>query len=1026
MNDNPERRRKRKRRTTKQSSSDEVPADDQVVEPSSNLANDEAKTDDTKKERRRFMSRFAKGPKEVSTDSDEAADSTKVETVATSNESASAASQEMATAKKRGRKRRTEGDVAPTREETEQKSMKAITNESVDEEPSEPTKKKKRRRRRVEIEGTLETPLEDETAPETPPDETEHNDETVLETSLHSDKGEQPESSLSRNRKKRRKKSHATDPSSEPAPESLVDIVAEKEDVQTEESEIGPDKTDEVHEKKRTRKRKKKKAAGAEMTMDSSTEMSKENTAESISTVDLDESSTAAEFEEVNIKDEDEHHDTVQEGESLPTSTVTIDTAIEIPNEEIVSEIIFSKLLEVDDSLTALEVDGAADQLNKEQPLEDTLQDSLQASEDLPTSAVSMDAAIEIPSEEVVPESIFSKLDVDDSLATSDEDYEAQTQVPSIETLTPENIAASPEVDDSTSNGQSTEFDDFPSDIVSIEAAIEVPSEEVVPKSIFSTVEVDHNLQEFDANAEDEMLADAKSDDEVVDQDDVLIGNLDEPKHAPMTCLELDQPEEISVAELDADESVEGVGSDALEDASEVSDTDKTAVRDGKQEREDTKSMPYEVSTVHESSLTSDKDITVKTPVPAGEETSTAVNELLSTLTEDKLSESMDASEDSNNALLKIETDETATNMDNECLKLSIITWNLGEAAPSEKEASFIRRFRSSSDLVLVGAQECEDIKPRRSEGHRSRHLRRLGIQMLGEDYVPIVIHSLGGIQAALYCRREKLGDVEFVSIADVTCGVGNVFHNKGAIGVYLKMRHRSSGSESAVKSCRILLVTGHLAAHVKHVDSRNLDFKRIMVELEAQAPARFLRPKLNRDGSIIPGDGSHLLTSMDHVFFSGDLNYRVDLPREYVDKCIEDIQKCRAEEPYEKTAANKEIDVLMNKLLRRDQLLQTIASGRAFAGFSEAKIAFYPTFKFDKGTPDYDTSHKQRIPAWTDRILFKSSDVRVLEYDSVPKAMHSDHRPVYGTFQLGWGSIQKTKSKPKKHSRSKRTKNDR
>ena len=355
------------------------------------------------------------------------------------------------------------------------------------------------------------------------------------------------------------------------------------------------------------------------------------------------------------------------------------------------------------------------------------------------------------------------------------------------------------------------------------------------------------------------------------------------------------------------------------------------------------------------------------------------------------------------------ETVEVANELDEDSLVVSIVTWNLGEASPSEKEASFIKQFRKGSDLVMIGAQECEDIKPRRAEGHRSRHLRQLGIQMLGEQYVPIAIHSLGGIQMALYCRRDKLADVEFIDIADVTCGVGNVFHNKGAIGVYLKMRHHRSDSD-IVKSSKLLLVTGHLAAHVKNVDARNDDFRRIISELEAQAPVRFLRPRKNRDGSLVVGDGTHLLNTMDHVIFSGDLNYRIDLPREYVDRCIKDINNCQMKQ----TTDQKQ----MNKLLRRDQLLCTIASGRAFANFNEGKIAFLPTFKFDKGSSEYDTSYKQRIPAWTDRILFKSNNIRVIEYNSVPKAMHSDHRPVFGTFQLGWGSSSMDKKPKGKHKR--------
>ena len=361
--------------------------------------------------------------------------------------------------------------------------------------------------------------------------------------------------------------------------------------------------------------------------------------------------------------------------------------------------------------------------------------------------------------------------------------------------------------------------------------------------------------------------------------------------------------------------------------------------------------------------------------------------------------QSIAAAEDSTNSTedkdsnTKDGLDMELTNDD--CLTLSIVTWNLGEAEPSEEEASFFRRFRGS-DLVMIGAQECEEIKPRRTEGRRSRHLRRTSIMMLGENYVPLAIHSLGGIQCALFCHRNVLGDVEMIDLVDVTCGVGGVFHNKGAIGIYLKLKRRAT-DENPSKTSRILLVTGHLAAHVKNVDARNGDFKRIVSELEAQAPARFLRPRKNADGSPAECDGAHLLSSMDHVFFAGDLNYRIDLPREYVERCIIDVQRCRLKDELGRA------DVLMGNLLRRDQLLQTMASGRAFSNFYEGQVTFLPTFKFDKGTSNYDTSHKQRVPAWTDRIVFRSNKVSVLEYNSAAEARHSDHRPVFGTFKLGW-----------------------
>jgi hypothetical protein len=37
-----------------------------------------------------------------------------------------------------------------------------------------------------------------------------------------------------------------------------------------------------------------------------------------------------------------------------------------------------------------------------------------------------------------------------------------------------------------------------------------------------------------------------------------------------------------------------------------------------------------------------------------------------------------------------------------------------------------------------------------------------------------------------------------------------------------------------------------------------------------------------------------------------------------------------------------------------------------AFAGYQEGPLLFRPTYRYDVGTDNYDTSEKSRIPAWT------------------------------------------------------------
>lgn len=328
---------------------------------------------------------------------------------------------------------------------------------------------------------------------------------------------------------------------------------------------------------------------------------------------------------------------------------------------------------------------------------------------------------------------------------------------------------------------------------------------------------------------------------------------------------------------------------------------------------------------------------------------------------------------------------------------VSIVTWNLAEESPAEDDAAFIRRFRKNgispdngSDIVLISGQECENIKPRRSEGSRSREFRRLMIKMLGKEYVPLALHLLGGIQFGLFVKRSFLKNIEDVSVADVTCGIGNVFHNKGAIAAFVKVKARNEvGKRDDVKrskTIQMIFVSAHLAAHVKNVQARDSDFWRISSELEAQAPEGFIPRRATENESTNP-TGSVLFDFADRVFFCGDLNYRIDLPRELTEYSI---------------LHGSHDNTWLENLLLHDQLIHSMTDGRAFLGFAEGKIAFMPTFKFDKDSDCYDTSHKQRIPAWTDRILFKPYDgIRVLDYQSVPGAQHSDHRPVFGSYRI-------------------------
>lgn len=108
-------------------------------------------------------------------------------------------------------------------------------------------------------------------------------------------------------------------------------------------------------------------------------------------------------------------------------------------------------------------------------------------------------------------------------------------------------------------------------------------------------------------------------------------------------------------------------------------------------------------------------------------------------------------------------------------------------------------------------------------------------------------------------------------------------------------------------------------------------------------------------------------------------------------------------DETYTQLSINEQAKVI-SELFEFDQLNDQMARGQTFPYFDEMEICFKPTYKFDKGTDFYDTSEKQRVPSWTDRILTYTKNKNVtslaqLIYNSIPQYKFSDHKPVYGIF---------------------------
>ncbi|XP_015690316.1 type IV inositol polyphosphate 5-phosphatase 11 isoform X2 [Oryza brachyantha] len=120
---------------------------------------------------------------------------------------------------------------------------------------------------------------------------------------------------------------------------------------------------------------------------------------------------------------------------------------------------------------------------------------------------------------------------------------------------------------------------------------------------------------------------------------------------------------------------------------------------------------------------------------------------------------------------------------------------------------------------------------------------------------------------------------------------------------------------------------------------------------------------------------------SADITVWLGDLNYR-----------LEGISSIPARKLIEENR--------QSKLSGKDQLLQEAEKGEIFNGYCEGTLLFKPTYKYNIGSSNYDTSHKIRVPSWTDRILFKvdhSSGLGAIlsSYEALDCIRSSDHKPV-------------------------------
>jgi len=288
-------------------------------------------------------------------------------------------------------------------------------------------------------------------------------------------------------------------------------------------------------------------------------------------------------------------------------------------------------------------------------------------------------------------------------------------------------------------------------------------------------------------------------------------------------------------------------------------------------------------------------------------------------------------------------------------ISINGLTLNVaGERAPPDIGARLMRQ--KEPDLFVVSLQEVDLALQLGVLLFWDQWTQQITKELIGMGYYRVESIRMQGIVLTVFARRHLIGRIRHVKTDWIGTGYVNFWGNKGAVAIRLTLDQR-----------QIAIVNTHLPHGVE----------------EAQFQARL--SSVDKIFENVTFNNFMTLFEHDVMLWFGDLNFRI---RDYTrDEVIDKVK-----------------DATILECLASDELNRLLTENRILKQFTESKITFPPTYKFNINTTNYDSSAKRRKPAWTDRILrFNKTEeiITQLDYANDGALLVSDHRPVFGDFKL-------------------------